>query len=118
MHLMLQILEEGKLTDSLGRRIDFRNTIIIMTSNLGSDLIRRSTEVGFGVDNEKIDYDTMKDKIDKAIKKHFKPEFLNRLDGTVIFRAFDKEHLVKVVELEASKLQKRLDRKGIKLNLT
>jgi ATP-dependent Clp protease ATP-binding subunit ClpC len=89
-----------------------------MTSNLGSDLIRKSTEVGFGVDNDKIDYDTMKDKIDKAVKKHFKPEFINRLDGTVIFRAFDKDHLVKVIDLEVSKLQKRLDRKHIKLILS
>lgn len=118
MNILLQILEEGRLTDSLGRKVDFRNTIIVMTSNLGSDLIRKSTEVGFGVDNDKIDYDTMKDKIDKAVKKHFKPEFINRLDGTVIFRAFDKEHLVKVIDLEVSKLQKRLDRKNIKLILS
>ncbi len=118
MNLLLQILEEGRLTDSIGRKVDFRNTIVVMTSNLGSDLIRRSTEVGFGVDNDKIDYDTMKDKIEKAVKKHFKPEFINRLDGIVIFRAFDKEHLVKVIDLEVSKLQKRLDRKNIKLLLS
>lgn len=118
MNILLQILEEGRLTDSLGRKVDFRNTIIVMTSNLGSDLIRKSTEVGFGVDNEKIDYDTMKDKIEKAVKKHFKPEFINRLDGIVIFRAFDKDHLVKVIDLEVSKLQKRLDRKNIKLELS
>ncbi len=118
MNILLQILEEGRLTDSVGRKIDFRNTIIVMTSNLGSDLIRKSTEVGFGVDNDKIDFNTMKDKIDKAVKKHFKPEFINRLDGVVIFRAFDKEHLVKVIDLEVAKLQKRLDRKNIKLQLS
>ncbi len=118
MNILLQILEEGRLTDSLGRKVDFRNTIVVMTSNLGSDLIRRSTEVGFGVNNDKIDYDTMKDKIEKAVKKHFKPEFINRLDDIVIFRAFDKEHLVKVIDLEVSKLQKRLDRKNIKLLLS
>jgi ATP-dependent Clp protease ATP-binding subunit ClpC len=118
MNLLLQVLEEGRLTDSLGRKVDFRNTIIVMTSNLGSDLIRKSTEVGFGVDNDKIDHDTMKEKIDKAVKKHFKPEFINRLDGIVIFRAFDKTHLVQVIDLEVSKLQKRLDRKNIKLILT
>ncbi len=118
MNILLQILEEGRLTDSIGRKIDFRNTIVVMTSNLGSDLIRKSTEVGFGVDNDKIDYDIMKDKIEKAVKKHFKPEFINRLDGIVIFRAFDREHLVKVVDLEVSKLQKRLDRKNITLQLS
>ncbi len=118
MNILLQILEEGRLTDSVGRKIDFCNTIIVMTSNLGSDLIRKSTEVGFGVDNEKIDYDIMKDKIEKAVKKHFKPEFINRLDGIVIFRAFDKEHLTKVIDLEVSKLQKRLDRKHITLSLS
>jgi ATP-dependent Clp protease ATP-binding subunit ClpC len=117
MNLLLQVLEEGRLTDSLGRKVDFRNTIIVMTSNLGSDLIRKSTEVGFGVDNDKIDHDTMKEKIDKAVKKHFKPEFINRLDGIVIFRAFDKTHLIQVIDLEVSKLQKRLDRKNIKLIL-
>lgn len=117
MNILLQILEEGRLTDSLGRKVDFRNTIIVMTSNLGSDLIRKSTEVGFGVDNERIDFDIMKDKIDKAIKKHFKPEFLNRLDGVVIFRAFDKPHLIQVIDLEVAKLQKRLARKRISLRL-
>ena len=118
MNILLQILEEGRLTDSLGRKIDFRNTIIVMTSNLGSDLIRKSTEVGFGVNNDNIDYDVMKDKIDKAVKKHFKPEFLNRLDGVVIFRAFDKTHLIEVIDLEVAKLQKRLARKNIFLHLT
>jgi ATP-dependent Clp protease ATP-binding subunit ClpC len=118
MNILLQVLEEGRLTDSLGRKVDFRNTIIVMTSNLGSDLIRKSTEVGFGVDNDKIDHDTMKEKIDKAVKKHFKPEFINRLDGIVIFRAFDKANLVQVIDLEVSKLQKRLDRKNIKLILS
>ena len=118
MNILLQILEEGRLTDSLGRKIDFRNTIIVMTSNLGSDLIRKSTEVGFGVNNDNIDYDVMKEKIDKAVKKHFKPEFINRLDDTVIFRAFDKPHLVEVIDLEVAKLSKRLARKNIFLTLS
>lgn len=117
MNILLQILEEGRLTDSLGRKIDFRNTIIVMTSNLGSDLIRKSTEMGFGVTSGQIDYDSMKDKIDKAVKKHFKPEFINRLDGVVIFRAFDKPQLIQVIELEVAKLQKRLLRKNLFLKL-
>lgn len=117
MNILLQILEEGKLTDSFGRKVDFRNTIIIMTSNLGSDLIRRSTEVGFGADEGVLDYKSMQEKIDRSVKKHFKPEFINRLDGVVIFRALDKEHLTKVIDLEVKKLQKRLARKDIFITL-
>lgn len=118
MNILLQILEEGKLTDSVGVQIDFRNTIIILTSNLGSDLIRRSTELGFNTSSEQLDFDSMKEKIDKAMKKHFKPEFLNRLDGVVIFRAFDREQLDQIVNFEVAKLQKRLDQKNIFLKLT
>lgn len=117
MNLLLQILEDGKLTDSLGRKIDFRNTIILMTSNLGSDLIRRTTEVGFGVKEGMPDYDAMKEKIDKATKKHFKPEFINRLDDTVIFKALDKADLIHIIEIEVAKLKSRLERKNIVLEL-
>jgi len=117
MNLMLQILEEGRLTDSFGRKIDFRNTIIIMTSNLGADLIRRSTEVGFAATEGMIDYKSMQEKIDSSVKKAFKPEFLNRLDGIVIFKPLDKTHLLQVIELEVSKVKKRLERKQIKICL-
>ena len=117
MNLLLQILEDGKLTDSMGRKVDFRNTIILMTSNLGSDLIRRSTEVGFGVKEGMPDYDTMKEKIDRAAKKHFKPEFINRLDDLVIFKALDKEDLQKIIEIEVAKLKTRLERKNIYIQL-
>lgn len=118
MNILLQILEEGRLTDSFGRKIDFRNTIIIMTSNLGSDLIRRTTEVGFGVQEGIPDYKTMEEKIDKAVKKHFKPEFINRLDSVVIFRALDKNLLLNVINIEVEKLQKRLTKKNITLVLS
>jgi ATP-dependent Clp protease ATP-binding subunit ClpC len=117
INLLLQILEDGRLTDSLGRKVDFRNTIILMTSNLGSDLIRRSTEVGFGVQEGMLDYDTMKEKIDKAAKKHFKPEFINRLDDTVIFKALGKESLISIIDLEVEKLKSRLQRKNIFIKL-
>lgn len=117
MNILLQILEDGQLTDSVGRKVSFRNTIIILTSNLGSDLIRRSTEVGFGVQDGMLKYDDMEQKIDKAVKKHFKPEFINRLDDVVIFKALDKEHLVSIVDLEVAKLSKRLERKNITINL-
>lgn len=115
MNLLLQILEEGRLTDSVGRKIDFRNTIIIMTSNLGADLIRKSTEVGFGAKESIIDYNIMQEKIESSVKKHFKPEFINRLDGLVIFRTLDKTALRQVVDLEFSKLKNRLSRKKIEV---
>ncbi len=118
MNLLLQILEEGKLTDSLGRKVDFRNTIVIMTSNLGADLIRKSTEVGFGAKEAITDYNVMQETIRKSVRKHFKPEFLNRIDGLVIFRTLDKEALSKVIELEFNKLKKRLLRKNIVLSLS
>jgi ATP-dependent Clp protease ATP-binding subunit ClpC len=117
MNLLLQILEEGRLSDSFGRKIDFRNTIIIMTSNLGADMIRRSTEVGFGAQEGMLDYKKMQETIDAAVKKHFKPEFINRLDGIVIFKPLDKGNLLQVIELEIQKLRTRLARKNILLSL-
>jgi ATP-dependent Clp protease ATP-binding subunit ClpC len=117
MNLLLQILEEGRLTDSVGRKIDFRNTIIIMTSNLGADLIRKSSEVGFGAKETVMDYKVMQEKIEGSVKKHFKPEFLNRLDGLVIFRTLSKEALRQVVDLEFKKLKDRLAKKRILVTL-
>lgn len=113
MNLLLQILEEGRLTDSVGRKIDFRNTIIIMTSNLGADLIRKSTEMGFGAKENTLDFKQMQEKIEGAVKKHFKPEFINRLDGLVIFKTLDKASLRQVVDLEFKKLKDRLEKKKI-----
>ncbi len=117
MNLLLQILEEGRLTDSVGRKIDFRNTIIIMTSNLGADLIRKSTEVGFGVKENVMDYKSMQEKIESSVKKHFKPEFINRLDGLVIFRTLDRPGLRQVVDLEFKKLKDRLAKKKIEVTI-
>jgi ATP-dependent Clp protease ATP-binding subunit ClpC len=117
MNLLLQILEEGHLTDSVGRKIDFRNTIIIMTSNLGADLIRKSTEMGFGAKENVMDYKSMREKIEGSVKKHFKPEFINRLDGLVIFHTLDKAALRKVINLEFNKLKKRLAKKKIEVSM-
>lgn len=117
MDILLQILEEGRLTDSYGRKIDFRNTIIIMTSNLGADLIRRTTEVGFGAKPGIPDYKSIREKIEGAVKKHYKPEFLNRLDGTVIFKPLDKLALQNVVKIEVQKVQKRLSKMDILIEL-
>ena len=117
MDLLLQILEEGRLTDSFGRKVDFRNTIIIMTSNLGADLIKKSQEVGFGAAEGSLDYDHIKEKIEGAVKKHFKPEFLNRLNDTVIFRPLNKEALLQVIDLELKKMQARLVRREVYITL-
>jgi ATP-dependent Clp protease ATP-binding subunit ClpC len=117
MNLLLQILEEGRLTDSFGRKIDFRNTIVVMTSNLGADLIRRQTEVGFAAQEAILDYKKMQATIETAVRKQLKPEFLNRLDGVVIFRTLDRASLQKVIDLEVQKVRSRLTRKHITLNL-
>ena len=117
MHLLLQILEDGKVTDSLGRKIDFRNTIIIMTSNVGADLIRRQTTMGFGAPKDTQDYDTMRDKILEETKRVFKPEFLNRLDEIIVFRTLSKPDLLKIVDLEVDKVKRRLKLKEIEIVL-
>ena len=119
MNLLLQILEEGTVTDSLGRKIDFRNTIIIMTSNVGASSIKRQTSLGFGAMTEdQADFQGMKDKILEESKRYFKPEFLNRLDDLVVFHMLEKVDLNQIVELEVSKLVKRLKEKDITLTLT
>jgi ATP-dependent Clp protease ATP-binding subunit ClpC len=117
MHLLLQILEEGKITDSLGRKIDFRNTIIIMTSNVGADLIRRQTTLGFGAPKLDDNYDVMRDKILEETKRVFKPEFLNRLDDTIVFHTLTKPDLIQIVELEVAKVIQRIKAKDIHLIL-
>jgi ATP-dependent Clp protease ATP-binding subunit ClpC len=119
MNLLLQILEEGTITDSLGRKIDFRNTIIIMTSNVGASTIKRQTSLGFGAMNEdEADFQGMKDKILEEAKRSFKPEFLNRLDDLVVFHMLEKVDLSQIVDLEVAKLVKRLKEKEIVLTLT
>ncbi|AAP05103.1 ATP-dependent Clp protease ATP-binding subunit [Chlamydia caviae] len=107
MDLMLQILEQGRLTDSFGRKIDFRHAIIIMTSNLGADLIKKSGEIGFG-SRSNFDYKVIQEKIENAVKKHLKPEFINRLDESVIFRPLEKDALSEIIHLEINKLDSRL----------
>ena len=118
MNLLLQILEEGMITDSFGRKIDFRNTIIILTSNVGAESIKRQTTLGFNaMAEDEADFEGMKAKIDTVAKKHFRPEFLNRLDELVVFRMLEKESLNQIVDLEVAKLVKRLADKEIDLVL-
>lgn len=117
MHLLLQILEEGTVTDSLGRKIDFRNTIIILTSNVGAELIKKQTTLGFGAPTLDGNYDTMRDKILEESKRVFKPEFLNRLDDIIVFHTLSKEMLTRIVDLEVSKVAGRIKDKEITVTL-
>lgn len=118
MHLLLQILEEGKVTDSLGRKIDFRNTIIIMTSNIGAELIKKSSVMGFGVSNrDEQAYDVMRDKILEEARRVLKPEFVNRLDDLIVFHTLGKPELLTIVDLEIKKVCDRIKAKEIHLVL-
>jgi ATP-dependent Clp protease ATP-binding subunit ClpC len=117
MHLLLQILEEGKITDSLGRKIDFRNTIIIMTSNVGAELIKRQTALGFGAVSGNESYEQMRDKILEESKRTFKPEFLNRLDDMIVFHTLGRPDLAKIVNLEVAKVVGRIGSKSIQVLL-
>ncbi len=117
-NLLLQILEDGVVTDSLGRKVDFRNTIIIMTSNVGADLVRKNMVMGFGVKTDEHSYEQMKDKMLGEAKRVFKPEFLNRLDDIIVFHSLTKEDLTKIVDIEVSKVHNRLKAREITFRLT
>jgi len=112
-NMLLQIMEEGHLSDAKGRKVDFRNAIIIMTSNVGADMIKRQTSLGFGlpVDSaleEQSSYDEMRKKLMDALRRVFRPEFINRLDNVIVFRALTKEHIKRIVTLEIDKVAERL----------
>ena len=119
MNLLLQILEEGSVTDSLGRKINFRNTIIILTSNVGAASAKRQSTMGFGaMAADNADYAAMKEKILEAARKQFRPEFLNRFDDISVFRMLERDDLERIVHLEADKLISRLKTKNITLALS
>ena len=117
MHLMLQILEEGKITDSQGRKIDFRNTIIIMTSNVGAEMIKKQNVMGFGAPDLKDNHEALREKLMEEAKKAFKPEFLNRLDDVIVFHPLDKPALTKIIDLEVAKVVERIKNKNIHVKL-
>ncbi len=117
MHILLQILEEGKLTDSMGRRIDFRNSIIIMTSNVGADKIARGGNLGFGGGNAEESFEKNRERLMDLAKKKFKPEFLNRLDDIVVFRQLSKADLRKIITIELDNVKERLKYRNLKLNI-
>ncbi len=117
MNLLLQILEEGKLTDSLGRAVDFRNTIVIMTSNLGADFIRKGGKLGFGEASEDADYETLKQRMMEEAKRVFKPELLNRIEDVIVFRQLNRADVEKILDVEVAKVRKRLAAKNIEIHL-
>jgi ATP-dependent Clp protease ATP-binding subunit ClpC len=122
-NILLQIFDDGHLTDAKGRRVDFRNSIIVMTSNIGAELIRKGTTIGFTshtdeTKTQQMDYERMKEKLLGELKKTFRPEFLNRIDGVVVFHALTKEHIRKIVDLMLAQVAQQLAEKGIKLEVT
>lgn len=117
-NLLLQVLDDGFLTDSKGRKVDFRNTIIIMTSNLGATTLRDEKSVGFGAVNAADDYDAMAAAVHAAVKRHFRPEFINRIDDVLVFHALTKPQLRQIVRLMVQPLAARLEHRGIRLRVT
>ncbi len=122
-NMLLQIMEEGHLSDARGRKVDFRNAIIVMTSNVGADMIKRQTSIGFTLKKdeqveERLAYDEMRKKLLDALKRVFRPEFINRLDSVIVFRSLSKDDIKKIVELELHKVSERLTEHEIVLNST
>jgi len=117
-NLLLQVFEDGRLTDSFARKVDFRNTIVIMTSNVGAETIRQAGSIGFRNQQEEMTYKDMKGKLLDEVKKTFKPEFLNRIDDIIVFRPLLKEDLGKIVDIEIGLLAKRLQEQGIILKVS
>ncbi len=117
-NMLLQLMEEGRLTDSFGRNVDFRNTIVIMTTNAGADAIKNESAFGFAKPDEDASYDAMKDRVMDEIEKVFRPEFINRVNDVIVFRHLTKENLTHVVDLELGKVRGRLEEKGLAINLS
>ena len=111
-------MEEGHLTDSFGRMVDFRNTIMIMTTNAGADVINQGDVFGFGKRDEESNYDKMQERLKHVIEREFKPEFIGRIDEIVVFRKLTRDNLKKIVDIELGKVYNRLAERGLKLELT
>ena len=117
-NMLLQIMEEGRLTDSFGRHVDFRNTILIMTSNIGADLIKNQASLGFRSSDGELTYAKMKERLLQEVEKHFRPEFLNRLDDIIVFRSLTREDLKTIVDFELARVKERLSARGLALELS
>jgi len=117
-NMLLQIMEEGRLTDSFGRKVDFRNTILIMTTNAGASAIKNESAFGFRREDADASYESMKQRVKDEIEKVFRPEFLNRLDDLIVFRHLNEDDLKNIIDIELAKVRKRLAERGLKLTLT
>ena len=117
-NMLLQVMEEGRLTDSFGRNVDFRNTILIMTTNAGAEAIKNQSEFGFARAEADAGYESMKKRVMEQIERVFRPEFLNRLDDTIIFRHLTRDDLKLVIDFELAKVRERLLERGLALELT
>jgi ATP-dependent Clp protease ATP-binding subunit ClpA len=116
---LLQVLDNGRLTDAKGRTVNFRNTVIILTSNIGSQYVNKMEKLGFATDKtEKANYDDAKSKVLEALKDHFRPEFLNRLDDIIVFDILSKEAIAEIVKIQVEILKDRLAQKEVTLNLS
>jgi ATP-dependent Clp protease ATP-binding subunit ClpC len=122
-NLLLQIMEEGRLSDARGRKVDFRNAMIVMTSNVGADMIKRQTSLGFSIHRDEtmedhLAYDEMQKKLTDQLKRVFRPEFLNRVDATIVFRALNRDEIHEIVDLEIAKVAHRLEEHQLRLETT
>lgn len=117
-NILLQILEDGRLTDSYGRAVDFRNTILIMTSNVGADIVRKQGSIGFKPSKEELSHEKMEEYLLDEVRNTFKPEFLNRLDDIIVFKSFKREELFKILDIELEEVRKRLKEQDIEIKLT
>src|SRR5690606_26516239 len=122
-NMLLQVMEEGQLTDARGRRVDFRNAIIVMTSNVGADTIKRGSQLGFNAPidasvTEKEEYDEMRKNVMEQLRRAFRPEFLNRVDASIVFRALTRDEIKLIVDLEMKKVSERLIEHAITLDVT
>ncbi|HED23743.1 MAG TPA: ATP-dependent Clp protease ATP-binding subunit, partial [Firmicutes bacterium] len=116
-NVLLQILEDGRLTDGKGRTVDFRNTVVIMTSNVGAPMLNKTT-LGFGASSEEADYEDMKERVMDELKKTFRPEFLNRVDDLIVFHALNEEHIKKIVDIMLDELNRRIEEYSLKVEVT
>src|SRR5207302_2948599 len=117
-NMLLQIMEEGRLTDNVGRTVDFKNTILIMTTNIGAQEISGKMQFGFGKKDEQSTYEKMKETLKQAMEQNFRPEFLNRVDDIIVFRSLTADDLKRIIDIELDKVRKRLHEKALKLVLT
>jgi ATP-dependent Clp protease ATP-binding subunit ClpC len=117
-NILLQVLDDGQLTDSLGRRVDFKNTIIIMTSNVGTKEIKKQARIGFGESAGGTEHEKMKEQVDESMKRLFNPEFLNRIDDTIVFRHLEKDDIKQIIRISLNKLLKRVKEMGVDVQLS